>query len=49
MSMINCEECGHPVDSDSDPGCFEGERVLCQECRADLACELERGFKPWNI
>lgn len=34
MSMILCESCEHPVDSDDDPDCFtEYDEVLCESCR----------------
>ena len=44
MSMIECERCDAPIDSDDDPACFcetlnsEGVvlQVLCENCREKL-------------
>lgn len=40
MSMICCERCDMPIDSDDDPECFVevpwlnmAERVWCEPCR----------------
>jgi uncharacterized protein with PIN domain len=42
MSMVICEDCDAPINSDDDPGCFvetgnmrrlHEETVLCENCR----------------
>jgi hypothetical protein len=39
MSMVICEHCDGPIDSDDDPGCFvdhEGwckDEIICEPCR----------------
>lgn len=38
MSMILCEKCDCPIDSDDDPGCFtEYDEVHCESCRDNAA------------
>ncbi|MGE0023964.1 MAG: hypothetical protein AB7S70_10080 [Hyphomicrobium sp.] len=42
MSMVTCEDCDAPIDSDDDPGCFvetgnmrrlHETTILCENCR----------------
>lgn len=37
MSMVRCDKCERPIDSDVDCGCFvSGALVLCKWCREDV-------------
>lgn len=51
MSMVMCESCDRPIDSDDDPECFvevgnmrrlHQTKVLCEPCRERLWEEQER-------
>lgn len=40
MSMVICEHCDSPIDSDDDPGCFcdnpydsRDTTIVCENCR----------------
>lgn len=40
MSMVSCDKCGDPIDSDMDLDCFVEvswlnleDRIWCEECR----------------
>lgn len=40
MSMVTCDHCDQPIDSDDDPGCFcdnpynsRDTTIVCENCR----------------
>ena len=33
MSMVTCEYCTKPIDSDVDLDCFTNEGIACKTCR----------------
>lgn len=36
MSMVICQECDDPIDSDEDCDCFGASTVRCKWCREAL-------------